>query len=195
MEEERRETSMNRLVNYYLKHRHINNAPICIHIINEGIKKHIPIKIRSKKGEIEILISKVPVNDKNKLDFNEDRGLEYISYFGYSDLSRELYPTIEKICREYKTNYNYINHLPRLNTELERKVLIKPEEEKIYIKNISNEEADYLEFCLLFGENRNLYNKLKLLRKSEVSWKEIKNLRFGDIDFEKRIVHFKNNER
>ncbi len=67
---------------------------------------------------------------------------------------------------------------------------------KKIIENKDQLEAlDYIEFIKYFGDNQELYNQLRLLKEdAECSWKEIRNLKWGDIDFENGIITISKDE-
>ena len=53
-------------------------------------------------------------------------------------------------------------------------------------------DIDYLEFSLCFGDNQKLYNLLKPIKDSgKLSWKEIRNIKYSDIDLENQTIKFK----
>lgn len=53
------------------------------------------------------------------------------------------------------------------------------------------EANDYFQFFKYFGNDIEIYKKLKPLKdEAEVSWRDIKNLKWGDIDLENNTVRF-----
>lgn len=51
---------------------------------------------------------------------------------------------------------------------------------------------DYLEFYEVFGDNKKLYETLKPIKQSgKITWKEIKELKYGNIDLESNIITIK----
>lgn len=50
---------------------------------------------------------------------------------------------------------------------------------------------DYIQFSRYFGDNPELFEKLKPLKEeAEVSWEDITKLKWSDIDLENGVVHF-----
>lgn len=50
---------------------------------------------------------------------------------------------------------------------------------------------DFLEFSRIFGFNKEKYLKLKPLKdKADVTWEQISNIKYGDIDFENNTIYF-----
>ena len=55
------------------------------------------------------------------------------------------------------------------------------------------EVLDYIDFIKCFGDNKELYRQLKSLKEdSKSTWKEIRNLKWEDIDLENNIVTISN---
>lgn len=53
------------------------------------------------------------------------------------------------------------------------------------------DKADYLEFYRYFGNNPEYYKAFRQTKQdAEVSWKDIKNLKWGDIDLNKGQIYF-----
>ena len=123
---------------------------------------------------------------------DEEIEREYIQYFGVSDISLKLYPTVKKIKDDYNVSYKELskikyNDLVIAHLEVDKRIghknteitsVINKKYKRYYTKeecskvleNYGIESAnsidinDYFEFYKLFGNNPELYKKLKPLK-------------------------------
>lgn len=197
------------------------NIPESLRTILLSIAHNGKIKLNKSKKEIKV------VPKFSKLDFfevlthiDEEIEREYIQYFGVSDISLKLYPTVKKIKDDYNVSYKELskikyNDLVIAHLEVDKRIGHKNTEitsviNKNYKKYYTKEECakilenhgiesdnsidinDYFEFYKLFGNNPELYKKLKPLKEdAEVSWEEIKSIKYEDIDFKNKNIYFK----
>lgn len=197
------------------------NIPESLRTILLSIAHNGKIKLNKSKKEIKV------VPKFSKLDFfevlthiDEEIEREYIQYFGVSDISLKLYPTVKKIKDDYNVSYKELskikyNDLVIAHLEVDKRIGHKNTEitsviNKNYKKYYTKEEFakilenhgiesdnsidinDYFEFYKLFGNNPELYKKLKPLKEdAEVSWEEIKSIKYEDIDFKNKNIYFK----
>lgn len=60
-------------------------------------------------------------------------------------------------------------------------------------ENDDVEINDFFEFSKYFGFDKRLYLIYKpLKREANVTWSDIKNIRYGDIDFQNQVIYFPN---
>lgn len=197
------------------------NIPESLRTILLSIAHNGKIKLNKSNKEIKV------VPKFSKLDFfevlthiDEEIEREYIQYFGVSDISLKLYPTVKKIKDDYNVSYKELskikyNDLVIAHLEVDKRIghknteitsVINKNYKKYYTKaecakilenhGIESDNSidinDYFEFYKLFGNNPELYKKLKPLKEdAEVSWKEIKSIKYEDIDFKNRNIYFK----
>ena len=197
------------------------NIPESLRTILLSIAHNGKIKLNKANKEIKV------VPKFSKLDFfevlthiDEEIEREYIQYFGVSDISLKLYPTVKKIKDDYNVSYKELskikyNDLEIAQLEVDKRIghknieitsVINKKYKRYYTKeecskvleNYGIESAnsidinDYFEFYKLFGNNPELYKKLKPLKEdAEVSWEEIKFIKYEDIDFKNKNIYFK----
>lgn len=197
------------------------NIPESLRTILLSISHNGKIKLTKANKEIKV------VPKFSKLDFfevlthiDEEIEREYIQYFGVSDISLKLYPTVKKIKDDYNVSYKELskikyNDLEIAQLEVDKRIghknieitsVINKKYKRYYTKqecskvleNYRIESAnsidinDYFEFYKLFGNNPELYKKLKPLKEdAEVSWEEIKSIKYEDIDFKNKNIYFK----
>ncbi len=140
-------------------------------------------------------------------DMGKDTEKKYFDYFGYSEMAIKLYPTIKGIKDEYNIDYQKLSEIGKLNLKsiLGHSSIMDTLK---YYKGIDDlsidnfdetfkdgDVIDYLEFVKYFGNNRELYEKLKHLKGDSLSsWKEIRNLKWKDVDLENGIINIETEE-
>lgn len=89
-------------------------------------------------------------------------------------------------------NYNIQN-------EQTSDIFLSREKENQLLKKFGFNESDnvdindFFQFARYFGIDKELYLEFITLKKdADVSWEDIKNLKWGDIDLEKGIINFPN---
>lgn len=116
-----------------------------------------------------------------------------------------MYPTIKNIKEEYGISYKDLSDIGRI--DLSKRVGHSSINTTLkYYQNCNNKnndsiirkelpQFDYLEFMVWFGDNKELYKKLKPLKEdSKSTWKEIKNLKWRDVDLENNVISISNDE-
>lgn len=95
-----------------------------------------------------------------------------------------------------KYNYKPYNIKKEENTTLTQKESEALLEQFGLEKKYASNKDDVLEFIQCFGAfYEDVYSAFKPLKdKANVSWKEIKNIRFSDIDFANNTIEFPNQE-
>lgn len=178
-----------------------------INILFDAIVNGEDIKINDKIIHITPKLTKIDFFESLK-DWGKESEKEYFEYFGLTPISLRLYPTVKNIKEKYGISYNELSEIGKL--DLIKRLGHSPIQTTLeYYKDCSNKinkedkskickdapTSDYLEFMIWFGDNKELYNKLKYLREEEkCSWKEIKNLKYGDIDFENSEINIEKDE-
>ncbi len=97
---------------------------------------------------------------------------------------------LEKLLKD--RNYN-------IQKEQTSDIFLSREKENELLKQFGFNENDnvdiddFFQFSKYFGFDKELYLEYRTLKKdADVSWKDIKNLKWGDIDLEKGIIYFPN---
>lgn len=140
-------------------------------------------------------------------DIEKDSEKKYFDYFGYSEMSIKLYPTIKGIKDEYNIGYQKLSEIGELNlksslghSSIMNTLNYYKDTNDLSIDNFNKSfkdgnVIDYLEFVKYFGDNIELYGKLKQLKEdSSSTWKEIKNLKWKDVDLENGIINIETEE-
>ena len=170
----------------------------------EAILSKKNIKIGDKTINITPKLSKRDfLNSLNDLGKKSEQ--EYFEYFDLTPISLQIYPTIKSIKEEYGISYEDLSDIGRI--DLSKRVGHSSINATLkYYQNCNNKnndsiirkespQFDYLEFMVWFGDNKELYKKLKPLKEdSKSTWKEIKNLKWRDVDLENNVISISNDE-
>lgn len=170
----------------------------------EAILSKKSIKIGDKTIYIMPKLSKRDfLNSLNDLGKKSEQ--EYFEYFGLTQISLQMYPTIKNIKEEYGISYKELSNIGRI--DLSKRIGHSSTNTTLkYYQNCKNKtndsiimkelpQFDYLEFMVWFGDNKELYKKLKPLKEdSNSTWKEIKNLKWRDVDLENNVISISNDE-
>lgn len=145
-------------------------------------------------------------------DMGKESEKEYFECFGITPISIEMYPTVKGIKEENNISYKELSNITSadltnrvghttINTTLKYykgKTNNKQQtKSKKNIKNIPKElpPLDYLEFIIYFGDNKELYEKLKPLKeKTSCSWEYFRNMKWKDVDLEKGTICIESEE-
>ena len=166
----------------------------------EAILSKKNIKIGDKTINITPKLSKRDfLNSLNDLGKKSEQ--EYFEYFDLTPISLQIYPTIKSIKEEYGISYEDLSDIGRI--DLSKRVGHSSINATLkYYQNCNNKnndsiirkelpQFDYLEFMVWFGDNKELYKKLKPLKEdSKSTWKEIKNLKWRDVDLENNVIEY-----
>lgn len=103
-----------------------------------------------------------------------------------------------KLLRIYKHSYPTITPVIYA-ASMEEKLSLKEKEEFLqswgFPPNSDVDLKDYLVFYQNFGNNPQLYLTLRPLKdEADVSWLQIKNIEWGDIDFKNKTIRFEKEE-
>ncbi len=175
-----------------------------INVLFDAIENKNDIKLGDKIIHITPKLTKRDfLNSLNDLGKKSEQ--EYFEYFDLTPISLQMYPTIKNIKEEYGISYKELSNIGR--TDLSKRVGHSSINTTLkYYQNCSNKnnnsiirkklpQFDYLEFMVWFGDNKELYNQLKPLKEdSKSTWKEIKNLKWGDVDLENNVISIPNDE-
>lgn len=148
-------------------------------------------------------------------DMGKESEKEYFECFGYSPMAIGMYPTIKGIKEEYNISYKELSNVGRMDIKAVSKRLRHSTIDttlKYYRSNPAKKENpkskknnqnvpkeppsfDYLEFIIYFGDNKELYEKLKPLKeKASCSWEYFRNMKWKDVDLEKGTICIESEE-
>ena len=175
-----------------------------INVLFDAIENKKDIKFGDKIIHITPKLTKRDfLNSLN--DIGEKSEQEYFEYFDLTPISLQMYPTIKNIKEEYGISYKDLSDIGRI--DLSKRVGHSSINTTLkYYQNCNNKnndsiirkelpQFDYLEFMVWFGDNKELYKKLKPLKEdSKSTWKEIKNLKWRDVDLENNVISISNDE-
>lgn len=173
----------------------------------EAILENKKIKIGNKTIEVTRRFGKRAFLESLN-DLGKRSEQEYFEYFGCTPMAIGMYPTIKEIKEKNKISYKALSNIgnPDLSkilghcstdTTLKYYKNYNDESNKKQVSKIWKEPPpfEYLEFMIWFGDNEDLYNKLKPLREdAQCSWKEMKKIKWKDINFENKTIAITNDE-
>lgn len=99
--------------------------------------------------------------------------------------------------RKVKISNELLNYINKNKDVISDGRKLPTNEEVLKIFGIEKENSieadDYFQFFKYFGNNVDLYKKLKTLKdESEVTWKDIYNIKWGDVNLRNNTVSFTN---
>lgn len=172
-------------------------------LIFDAIEEKKDIKIGDRIIHITPKFTKRDfLNSLNDLGTKSEQ--EYFELFGVTPISLEMYPTIKGIKEEFGVSYKELSNIGKIDlckrvghTSIDTTLKYynkskKEKDEKVWKEAPS---LDYLEFMIWFGDNKELYNKLKSFKEdSKCSWEKIKELKYRDIDLENNTINIETDE-
>lgn len=171
--------------------------------IFEAIESKTDIKIDNRIIHITPKLTKREFLESLN-DLGKKSEQEYFELFGVTPISLEMYPTIKGIKEEFGVSYQELSNIGK--TDLCKRVGHSSIETtlKYYKKTTQGEDVkvwksepslDYLEFMIWFGDNKELYEKLKLLKeKASCTWEDFKNIKWNDVDLQNKVIYIEEKE-
>lgn len=144
-----------------------------------------------KHLDVQMIPFDLDYSDPNSINLNKGINQNDIEIIPFNEYKEHYSKQIKEREQERRTKFKI-----RKEYEAKMNILSKEDIDKIYKSlNLPEDEdidkADYLEFYMYFGNNPKYYKAFRETKKdAEMSWKDIKKLKYGDIDFRKGTIQF-----
>lgn len=160
------------------------------HSVAESLLKDFNIAPDKHLG-LQMIPLDIDYSDHNSINLNKGINLKAVEIVPFDEYKEHYNKQLKEKKKETMTKF-------KIRKEYENKtnLLGKEEIDKLY-KSLNLPEdkdidkADYLEFYMYFGNNLKYYKAFRQVKEDgNVSWRDIKKLKYGDIDFRKGTIQF-----
>lgn len=144
-----------------------------------------------KHLDLQMIPFDLDCSDSNSINLNKGINLNAVEIVPFDKYKEHYNKQIKEKRKETMTKFKI-----RKQYENKTNLLGKEELDKLYKSlNLPDDKDidkfDYLEFYMYFGNNLEYYKAFRQIKEEgNVSWKDIKKLKYGDIDFRKGTIQF-----